>query len=181
MTTRASLRSAAHEASHGVVAVLLGVPVQEVTLRHCIAAEPDLDKWPVDSRFVKASAKIALAGCAADQIMFAGEQYDEQAYSEAMAHSDDLGAADKMVAAMGLTVDENLDAPTMMLERLAGQTRDLVVKNWHLVALVASELLRKGTLSGAEVKTIVRSGRPLAQVDWSATFAEISASFTGVA
>jgi hypothetical protein len=151
--------SSLHEAAHVVAAHALGIAIREVTLDppRCLAQVPDLDN-PVDAWMIQRSAMVGLAGLAMDAILGVDQ---EQGYAETMAENSDYVAACEMVDALQLHHDEYVDAPGLLLERLAGRTRDLLIGRPQQLALVASEMERHRTLTGAEAVQIIETGQPL--------------------
>lgn len=183
-------RSSLHEASHAVAAYFQYIPIRAVTLDPpcCVAAVPDLGAVasdPAARAKARASAVVALAGLAMDAIL--GVDRDP-AYAAAMAEglNTDYTEACDCVDAHELFYDDLCDAPAMMLERLAGRARALVIGHWQEIALIAAELERLRRLTGAEVAQVITTGRGLSRpaarpsyAQWRQLFAEIASRYTG--
>ncbi len=143
--------SALHHASHGVIAVVVGVPFEAIALgctdgahldvllanRDVIDKLDDLDKaWPFIRRFVM----FTMAGCVAE--------WHEKPDEPVRINADTAEAMAALVMLPG-------DAPSTLME-ISEATLELVHANWSSIEKVARELLVQGRLTANDVKRLVR-------------------------
>ncbi|MGA2910696.1 MAG: hypothetical protein ABSE04_02795 [Candidatus Microgenomates bacterium] len=115
-----------HEAGHAVLAVILGMPVESVSMKDRVT------KYKVEGK-IRDSILVSLAGA------FAAQHIDKMG----------LTAADDLYKAKRLLIEgENIES----FER---EAKRLVKKHKKIIHAVALELLSKNCLTGEEVKRIV--------------------------
>jgi len=154
-STEAERLTAFHEAGHAVMAQLCGRQVTEVEIVgdgehtgmvHSLVFPPD----PADGAApeaenddVERQLKIILAGIVAEAMVSASEGWDES--------SEDLESAVRL--AMRL-VDDCEDVLPLLEGIRVDLERDLR-RQWSAVEMLATELLRRKTLTGSEVRKLL--------------------------
>lgn len=172
---------AAHESAHGVAAVVLDLPLLELSL-----GDPPFAavRNSNERALVPAAILVGLAGLIAEhRCAEALGQPLPADYAEGAANSQDMRQVATLVESLGLEHDEHFDAAEAYLERLNLRAVRLVDRHWETILLVASELERRGHLTGAEVAELVFNGPlppPLNPAQWTARFKEIERQVTGV-
>lgn len=114
-----------HEAGHAVLATVLGISVESVSMEGRTTYKEDGN---VLDRIL-----VTMAGA------FAAKRFDKYAFTA----WDDIELANKLLP------------PGQNLEKLQRKSRRLVNQNKKAITIVAKRLILKRTLTGEEVQTIV--------------------------
>jgi hypothetical protein len=165
-TRRRNEIAAYHEAGHAVMAVLTRTPLRDTTIVSSrLGASSGATRLVGNGRGrVKVATKMKSGTRGRQQVMHracfdvAGEiaQRRFAPGSWRTMHSrSDLANISRLLDTLGLS-EERLK---MLAKAIVSRTYQLIQANWSSVEAVASELLERKTLTGAQVRRIVASNR----------------------
>lgn len=168
MTRLDRTRVAYHEAGHATVGRLLDIGVEQATIipagsalghvkhdgmRHYGELGCQSDSGPIQQVTFERAAMLSLAGCMAERRYLGASADDLEGYEGAL---EDLQNATASVKSLVGDNDEVLVEAWLHLLDL--RVDRLLDRHWGAVELVASHLLERETLSGAEIDQCIVQG-----------------------
>ena len=153
--------AAYHEAGHAVMAVLTRTPLRDTTIvasrLGASSGATRLERSHVSER-IAAKAKLAAAGhrhilrraCFDIAGEIAQRRFAPSSWRTLHSHSD-LTNVSRLLDTLGLS-ETRLNA---LVKAIVIWADSVIQANWSRVEAVASELLKRGTLTGAQVRQIV--------------------------
>ena len=162
--TRESI--AYHEAGHAVVGVLLGMPVERVTIL------PGRRQLHGVRRRTKGAAILkvrrTVAGCRKNAESSLAGPLVEERFLNAKSRQDVIDLDTLEALALAPKCRRGNDAAYDWLADRAEKARRLIDKHWSMIGSVAACLLERKTLTHAELKDVMRSAgwkEPLSDVE----------------
>jgi len=142
--------TAYHEAGHAVMALRLGYEVRKVTI---VRRQGVLGKAEIRNRTSPDDIRIDLAGALAEALV---NPNDEQIQLGALSDWRNVRRSTREFVALGFIGDQEGD---ILIEELLQETRALVRRDKAAITKVAEALLEHKTLTGDDVKHIVKAVR----------------------
>jgi len=161
--TDSTAKAALHEAAHSVVALLENIPLSAVTLSPAEVWAAPPKGWV---NRAEAPARRYLPGDANDpeqrawiaprtRVALAGVVVDAHVFAEVRDECGDFEHAVQLVGELDLAGD----SAQLYLERLQCQTSWMLAEHWAAVLAIANLLIKRNTLSGGEVRSILIAHR----------------------
>ena len=142
--------TAFHEAGHAVMAELCGRLLTEVEIvgdrEHTGSVQPlaFLPNPDAEAEDIERHLKIVLAGTVAETIISGRQGWDET--------SEDLDAAVRL----GMRLVDDCEDVLPLLQDIGADVKQDLDRHWPAVEMLATELLDRKTLTGSEVRNLLK-------------------------